>query len=261
MPAAVSWISFTPVKGLRLQSRDEVHVSEDGVPGDRAFFLVDERGAMVSATRIGPLVAVVADHDAQAGTLSLRFPDGDAVAGAVELGEREAVAFGGLTLQASPVLGEFSAALSEHCGNGRLRLFAAPPERSGLDRGRVGAVTLLSVASLERLREQAGETEAVDPRRFRMTFGVEGLEAHEEDTWLDRDVRVGDVLLRVTGNVGRCALTTRQPDSGVVDFKTLHHLRAYRGDMSTTEPLPFGVHARVLQPGRVRLGDPVGLAT
>ena len=261
MGAAVSWISFTPVKGLRLQSLDEVHVSEDGVPGDRAFFLVDERGAMVSATRIGPLVAVVADHDAQAGTLSLRFPDGDAVAGAVELGEREAVGFGGLTLQASPVLGEFSAALSEHCGNGRLRLFAAPPERSGLDRGRVGAVTLLSVASLERLREQAGDTEAVDARRFRMTFGVEGLEAHEEDTWLDRDVRVGDVLLRVTGNVGRCALTTRQPDTGVVDFKTLHHLRAYRGDMPTTEPLPFGVHARVLQPGRVRLGDPVGLAT
>ena len=259
MPAAVAWISVTPVKGLRLQPRDEVQVAEDGVPGDRAFFLVDERGAMVSATRIGPLVAVVADHDAHAGTLSLRFPDGAEVAGSVALGEREAVRFGGLNLSASPVLGDFSAALSEHCGNGRLRLFAAPPERSGLDRGRIGAVTLLSVASLERLREQAGATEPVDPRRFRMTFGVEGLEAHEEDSWLDRDVRVGDVLLRVTGNVGRCALTTRQPDTGVVDFKTLHHLKAYRGDVTTTEPLPFGIHARVLEPGRVRLGDAVGL--
>jgi MOSC domain-containing protein len=72
-------------------------------------------------------------------------------------------------------------------------------------------------------------------------------------------VRVGDVLLRVTGNVGRCALTTRQPDTGVVDFKTLHHLKTYRGDVTTTEPLPFGVHARVLEPGRVRLGDAVGL--
>jgi MOSC domain-containing protein len=259
MTAAVSWISVTPVKGLRLHARDEVEVTEDGVAGDRAFFLVDERGAMVSATRIGPLVAVVADHDAPARTLSLRFPNGDEVAGSVELGEREAVLFGGLSLSASPVLGEFSAALSDHCGNGPLRLFAAPPERSGLDRGRVGAVTLLSVASLERLRAQAGETVPVDARRFRMTFGVEGLEAHEEDAWLDRDVRVGDVLLRVTGNVGRCALTTRQPDTGVVDFKTLHHLRAYREDVPTTEPLPFGVHARVLAPGRVRLGDPVAL--
>ena len=260
MAAAVSWIAVTPVKGLRLHACDEVQVTEDGVPGDRAFFLVDERGAMVSATRIGPLVAVVADHDAQAGTLSLRFPDGAEVAGSVELGEREAVRFGGLNMQASPVRGEFSAALSEHCGNGRLRLFASPPERSGVDRGRIGAVTLLSVASLERLREQAGDAAPVDPRRFRMTFGVEGLEAHEEDTWLDRDVRVGDALLRVTGNVGRCALTTRQPDTGVVDFKTLHHLRAYREDVPTTEPLPFGVHARVLAPGRVRLGDPVGPA-
>ena len=260
MPAAVAWISFTPVKGLRLQHRDEVHLTEDGVPGDRAFFLVDERGAMVSATRIGPLVSVVADHDAQAGTLALRFPGGDEVAGTVELGEREAVRFGGLDMRASPVLGEFSSALSEHCGNGRLRLFAAPPERGGLDRGRIGAVTLLSVASLERLREQAGATEAVDPRRFRMTFGVEGLDAHEEDTWLDRDVRVGDALVRVAGNVGRCALTTRQPDTGVVDFKTLHHLKTYRGEVTTTEPLPFGIHARVLEPGRVRLGDAVGLA-
>jgi uncharacterized protein YcbX len=259
MAAAVAWISVTPVKGLRLQARDEVQVTEDGVPGDRAFFLVDERGAMVSATRIGPLVSVLADHDAQAATLALRFPDGAQVSGTVELGEREAVRFGGLNMRASPVLGEFSTALSEHCGNGRLRLFAAPPERSGLDRGRVGAVTLLSLASLERLREQAGEPEAVDARRFRMTFGVEGLEAHEEDTWLGRDVRVGDVVLRVTGNVGRCALTTRQPDTGAVDFKTLHHLRAYRDDVPTTEPLPFGVHARVLQPGRVRLGDQVGL--
>jgi len=260
MPATVAWISVTPVKGLRLQSRDEVEVTVDGVPGDRAFFLVDERGAMVSATRIGPLVAVVADHDARAGTLSLRFPDGSEVAGPVELGEREPVRFGGLNLSASPVLGDFSSALSEHSGNGRLRMFAAPPERPGIDRGRIGAVTLLSVASLEALRAQAGSDEPVDPRRFRMTFGIEGLQPHEEDGWFERDVRVGDALVRVAGNVGRCALTTRQPDTGVVDFKTLHHLRAYRGEVPATEPLPFGVHARVLEPGRVRLGDPVDLA-
>src|SRR4051794_23603057 len=57
--AAVAWISVTPVKGLRLQDRDEVQLGEQGVPGDRAFFMVDERGMMVSATRLGPLVGVV----------------------------------------------------------------------------------------------------------------------------------------------------------------------------------------------------------
>jgi uncharacterized protein YcbX len=252
----VAWISIAPVKGLRMQQRDAVELTEDGVPGDRAFFLIDERGQMVSATRLGPLVAVVPDHDPQAGTLALRFPAGEEVSGTVELGEPEAVRFGGLQLRARPVLGAFSQALSEHCST-PLRLLAAPPERIAVDRGRVGAATLLSLASLERLRAEAGETEPVDARRFRMTFGIDGLEPHDEDGWIGREVAVGGALLGVMGNVGRCAATTRQPDTGVVDFKTLHHLKRYRDAVQTTEPLPFGVYARVLRPGPVRVGDPV----
>jgi uncharacterized protein len=38
---------------------------------------------------------------------------------------------------------------------------------------------------------------------------------------------------------------------------TLHVLKGYRDAVPTTEPLPFGVHARVLEPGGVRVGDPV----
>ncbi|HKE80437.1 MAG TPA: MOSC domain-containing protein [Solirubrobacteraceae bacterium] len=260
MSATVAWISTTPVKGTRLHQRDDVWVTEDGIPGDRAFFVAHEGGAMVSITRLGPLAAVVADHDADAGTLALRFPDGREVVGPVDLGEPDDVGFAGLRMRPRPLNGAFAAALSEHCGT-PLRLYAAPPERPGVDRGRLGAVTLLSVASLERLREQAGEPDPVDGRRFRMTFGVEGLEPHEEDRWIGREVRVGDALVRVAGNVGRCAATTRQPDTGVVDFKTLHHLRGYREDIETTEPLPFGVHAMVVGPGRVRVGDAVALAT
>jgi uncharacterized protein YcbX len=247
------------VKGLRLQHRSEVSLTVDGIPGDRAFFLLDDRGAMVSATRVGPLVAVEPEHDAHAGRLSLRFPGGEVVESLVELGAAEPVRFYDETLSARPVAGGFSEALSEHCGR-PLRLFAMPAERPGVDRGRDGAATLLSLASLERLRQQAGAEKDVDPRRFRMTFGVDGPAAHEEDSWVGRDVRVGDAVLHVAGHVGRCALTTRQPDTGVVDFKTLHLLQAYRGDVDTTEPLPFGVHARVVEPGRVRLGDAVSPA-
>ena len=79
--------------------------------------------------------------------------------------------------------GAFGAALSEHCGK-PLRLMAAPPERRAVDRGPDGAVTLLSLASLERLRDQAGAADPIDPRRFRMTFGLDGLTAHELATQL-----------------------------------------------------------------------------
>jgi uncharacterized protein YcbX len=255
VPPTVAWIAFTPVKGLRLRQLEEAEVTADGIPGDRAFFLVDGDGTMVNAKRLGPLLTVIAEHDPTAGRLVLRFPDGREVAGAVELGDPIAVRFYGMTLHARPLRGDFAAALSEHAG-APLRLVAAPAHRSGVDRGRDGAVTLLSTASLERLRAQAGAAAPVDMRRFRMTFGIDGVEPHAEDGW--RDVRIGEALLRVRGNVGRCAVTTRDPDGGEVDFQTLHHLAAYRRDgVATTEPLPFGVHARVLEPGRVRVGDPV----
>src|SRR4051812_19051630 len=214
---------------------------------------------MISATRIGALLQVTSDHDRAADTLRLRFPDGTQTGGDIELGAEEHVSFFGLEMPAHPVLGEHSAALTAHAGQ-PLRLLAAPPLRGGVDRGPHGAVTLLSTASLERLQQESGSPDPVDPRRFRMTFGIDGLEPHEEDGWKDREVRVGEAVLRITGHVGRCVLTTRNAESGVVDFPTLKLLAAYRDEVDSTEPLPFGVHASVSTPGRVALGDPVALA-
>jgi uncharacterized protein len=90
-----------------------------------------------------------------------------------------------------------------------------------------------------------------------MNFGIDGLKAHEEDEWLGRRIQVGEAVVVPQGNVGRCAITTQSPDTGQVDLDTLKALAAYRGEVETTEPLPFGIHAAVAEPGRIRLGDPV----
>jgi uncharacterized protein YcbX len=92
-----------------------------------------------------------------------------------------------------------------------------------------------------------------------MNFGIEGLDAHGEDAWCGRRVRVGDAVVIPQGNVGRCAITTQNPETGRVDLDTLKALAAYRSSVETTEPLPFGIHAAVAEPGRVRVGDPVAL--
>jgi uncharacterized protein len=131
------------------------------------------------------------------------------------------------------------------------------PSTPATDRGRNGAATLLATASLGALGEVLG-VEAVDGRRFRMNFGVDGLDAHEEDAWIGRRIRVGDAVVIPHGNVGRCVITTQNPDTAVSDLDTLKGLAAYRRELETTEPLPFGVHAAVATPGRVRVGDPVG---
>jgi uncharacterized protein YcbX len=153
------------------------------------------------------------------------------------------------------VLGPWSEVLSGLAGE-PLRL--VEPTSPATDRGRNGAATLLATSSLGALGDVLG-VDAVDGRRFRMNFGVEGLEPHEEDTWLGRRVRVGDAVVIPHGNVGRCVITTQNPDTATSDLDTLKGLAAYRRDLETTEPLPFGVHAAVATPGRVRVGDPVGL--
>ena len=75
--ARVSWISLTPVKATMLHLVDEAELLESGVRGDRRFYLVDERGRLVSNKDHGPLQLVHADYDEDADTLSMRFPDGE----------------------------------------------------------------------------------------------------------------------------------------------------------------------------------------
>ena len=97
----------------------------------------------------------------------------------------------------------------------------------------------------------------MDGRRFRMLFGVDGTEPHAEDAWVGGRVRIGDAVAQLHGNVGRCVITTQHPDTGIRDLDTLRTLKDYRGELPTTERLPFGVWGEVVEPGTVRLGDPV----
>jgi uncharacterized protein YcbX len=98
---------------------------------------------------------------------------------------------------------------------------------------------------------------AIDARRFRMLFEVDGLGPHEEDSLVDQRTRVGGAVVRWRGNVGRCVVTTRDPVTGISDVPTLRILGAYRRDEPTTEPLAFGIYGEVVEPGVVRVGDAI----
>jgi uncharacterized protein YcbX len=255
MTARVAWISRTPVKAFALEHLQETVLGEGGIEGDRHFYLVGETGRLISNKDFPAFQLIRAGYDDERETLTLTLTDGREVSGAVERGEEVVTSFHKRPRAARLVLGPWSDVLSELAGE-PLRL--VEPSMPATDRGRNGAATLLATASLTALGEMLG-VDAVDGRRFRMNFGVEGLEAHEEDTWIGRRVQVGAAVVIPNGNVGRCVVTTQNPDTAVSDLDTLKGLAAYRRDLETTEPLPFGVHAAVTTPGRVRVGDPVGL--
>jgi len=155
------------------------------------------------------------------------------------------------------VEGPWSEAISSFAGRS-LRLVEADGDGAAVDRGGAGTVTLISRASLDRLAAEAGAW-SLDPRRFRMLIEIEGVAEHEEDAWVGHTTRVGQATLSWGGHVGRCLITSRDPDSGAIDLPTLDILRGYRNDSVTTEPLPFGIYGEVLEPGIVRIGDDVAL--
>jgi uncharacterized protein len=254
--ASVVGLTVTPVKATRLHVVDQIELGPDGVLENRRFYVIDNRDRMVNAKLIGDLQTIVAAYSDRDRTLSLTLPDGRVVDGSVRLGEQISARFFSQTAQGWLVEGPWSQALSDVCGQ-PLRLVEAESPGGGVDRGADGAVSLISRASIARLAE-VGDVESVDPRRFRMLVEIDGVDAHAEDRWVGgRPVRVGGAVVAFHGHVGRCLITSRDPDTGVVDLPTLDLLGSYRGAIDSTEPLPFGVWGQVLEPGTVRVGDQV----
>jgi uncharacterized protein YcbX len=247
---------MTPVKGLALVQPTSVQVERTGVVGDRRFALIDERGVLANGKSVATFVQVHPTWTAD-GILTLDLPDGRTVTAPVVLGETVVASFYRQPREGRLVLGPFAAELSRLAG-APLRLLEMGAG-DGVDRPAEGAVTLQSHASLLALAQHGGQSTALDGRRFRMTFTIDGVAPYAEDGWLGRRVRLGGVVVRPTGNVGRCVVTTRDPDTGVKTFDTLRMLADSRGTIPTTEPLPFGVHAEVLVPGTVSVGDEVEL--
>jgi MOSC domain-containing protein len=248
-------ISIAPVKALGLVHPEEIELTHTGVAGDRRFWLVDADRRLANGKRFPQLMGVRPEWDEATRRLALRFPAGEVIEDAVEPGEPVEAELYGTPHPSRRVPGPWQEAISALAGEPLTLLWS---EAGAVDRGadRGGWASLVSRASIAKLGEEAGAPESPDGRQFRMLLEIDGVAAHEEDGWLGRHVHAGEAVLAPLGDVGRCVVTTRSADTGEFVFDTLNTLAAYRPD-GVTEPLPFGIWCDVVEPGRVRLGDPV----
>jgi uncharacterized protein YcbX len=244
-------ISTTPVKSLLLHHPEEVQLDPFGVAADRRFYLIRKDGRLLAGVHHGPLALVRAEWDATRDRLGLTFPDGVVVEDEVRIGEPVLTDFWGHRVEGHVVDGPWGDALAAFAGR-PVRLVKSDMPAGGVD---VEPLTLVSSESVAELARQVG-ADSVDARRFRMLLEIEGVEPHEEDTWRGRQVRLGEAVVEIGGPVPRCATTTRDPSTGTRDLDTLREIAAYRGKRDGKH-VDFGVYATVVQPGRVRVGDPV----
>ncbi len=255
----MSRISVAPVKALGLLHPDEVLLEQHGVRENRRFHIVDADGRRFNQLRNGALVQIRPEYNADSGRLTLRSPDGSVADGEVSLGAEVTTDFYGRPVVGNVVEGPWSQALSGWAGQ-PLRLVQSPPGLA-IDRAQ-GHVSLISTASLAELGREGGQGEPVDGRRFRMLFELDGCEPHEEDGWVRQHLQIGEAVIRIRGDVGRCAITTQNPETGKPDFDTLRTIATYRGfteNEAGQRHIPFGVFGEVAEPGRVAVGDAVAV--
>jgi uncharacterized protein YcbX len=246
--ARVAHLWSSPVKGLPTRRQDRLVLDAAGIVADRRFVLVGEDDRVLYGADVPQLAGAEASWlDPE---LAITFADRVGVTGQVVVGATVAGrAYGDRAVPGELVDGPFADALSARIGR-PVRLARVPV---GL--GSPGPVTLISLASVARVAEALGVA-SLDSRRFKMNVEIDGIAAHEEDSWEGQDVRIGSAVLRVGGPVPRCVLTTRDPDTQQRDHDTLRAILSYREPMDRGEP-PLGVYATVVTPGVIETGDTV----
>jgi uncharacterized protein YcbX len=248
----VGRINVSPIKGTALHHPTRAALTAAGIPENRRFFLIDERGGLYTSEDFGPLLRVRAEYDPLSGRLSCMLPDGRTFQGdGLATDEVTTTDFYGRPVPGSLVPGPFAAAFSDFVGQ-QVRLVRAETDGDGPD---VHHLTIVSSASVQALARGAGSEEPLDARRFRVNLELEGCAPYEEDSWDGHEVRMGTAVVRIHGQIPRCVVTTRDPESGLKDFETLKEIALQRERIPGDGGLPFGVYAEVERPGEVTVGD------
>ena len=112
----------------------------------------------------------------------------------------------------------------------------------GLDRFDVLPLSVLTAGAVAAL--------GVDHRRLRPNLLLGGVDGLTERDWVGRTIRIGSALVAFAQLRPRCVMTTFDPDTLEQDHGVLRRIvREYGGT--------FALDAFVVEPGRVRVGDPV----
>lgn len=253
VPPTVTQLLTTPVKGFALSTPSSVTLDTNGAVGDRDFFVVDAEESLISITRTGAFASWRAQFAANSGVLTLTGPDNRTLEDRVVHGKSTVIDFWeSREVTGYVVGGPWSAWLSEIAGR-PVRLVRAQEPGGGYDEAAVTVISAESVAELA----QASDAPSIDIRRFRMLLNISGVAAYEEEAWIGRRVSVGSAVLQMAGPVPRCNATTRNPDTGERDLKTLKLITELRGMQPNDfgEGLNLGAYATVVEPGVISVGD------
>lgn len=243
-----------PVKGLSPEALQRVALTKgEFFPGDRILAFANgpvaydrEQPAFLPKTKFlmlmrqARLACLSTVFDADSRRLTIRFDGQELAAANVDLAEGRAA---------------LQSALADFCAQDGLlgppELLLATQNHRFTDSIRSGFVSILNAASVQALEDEIGRP--VDLRRFRANVILDSDAPWSERDWLGKRLVVGDLRLRLTKAIDRCAATEVDPQAGRRDLPILDAMKRAWGRIDC------GVYASVEASGALSIGDQANL--
>ena len=118
-----------------------------------------------------------------------------------------------------------------------------------------GYTTLHGRRSLAALAAAVAESPEVSEHRFRSNIAVDGPDTWEEQRWIGRNLRIGDVEFKAVNPVTRCLATHANPRTGKRDLPIMKTLL----ELFPRERPTFAIMMTADRGGSIRVGDKIEL--
>jgi uncharacterized protein YcbX len=251
MSGVVTGLFRYPVKGLSAEPMQRVTVSQGGCfPYDRAWAIENgpSRFEPADPKPVPDISFLILMRDERLATLEARFEE-ETERLTILRGGRQ-VATGQLSTPVGrQVLEQFFAAYMADRLRGRPKIVGVPGY--SITEGGIPAVHIVNLATVHELERLMGRP--IDPIRFRPNLVIDGPEAWSELDWVDHEISVGEVRMKVIERTARCAATNVDPKTGARDMDIPAALRRAFGHID------FGVYALIETAGPLAIGDTVTL--
>lgn len=248
MTARVATLWRYPLKGFSPEALDSVDLEAgETIPFDRAFAIENGPSGFDPAApaHLPKIKFLCLMRNAALVKLQTRFDPETNTLTIAEAGETRLVA----RLDTADGIAAVEAFVAERFPDelrGAPKLLRAPGHSFSDVAKKV--LHLVNAETIRRMERDLGVP--VDPVRFRPNLVIEGLEARAELDW-PREMRltIGGIPFEVVKRTERCAATTVNPKTAERDLQIPRHL------MQTLGHTDCGIYVRVLEPGRLSLGD------
>ncbi len=243
MTPSVGAIWRHPIKAHGREPLDRVALTKGGtIPWDRRWAVAHEMAEIsdtgwapcqnfIRAAKAPQLMAISAESDEDAGTVTLRHP-----------GRPD------LTFDPDDEVHAFLDWVRPLVPDNR-----AAPARivreadRGITDSDFASISIINSASNRDLSAKIGQD--LDVSRWRGNIVLKGLAPWAEREWIGKTLRIGRAKLEVREHITRCLATAANPLTGERDTDTLGALKAHQGHQE------FGVYAIVRQGGEIAVND------